>query len=188
MAKLSIGSIDKVLKDTNETIDVKWIGNVFTVRKLISLEEVKSFVDGVVELCFGDDGEYLPENKDFAIRLETIKKYADINIPVNKDKQYSVCYADGLVAAIICNVDCEQYSAILEAVDAKLDNIADAHTQYLYSSIADATTKIQLAMSKINEAMGSINSEDLQNAINAIKSGSIDEEKLVDAYFKAKNE
>ena len=94
------------------------------------------FTNSVVKSCFDQaDGSYLPEVKDFAIRSNIMERYANFTLPNNLEKQYDMVIRSGAVEMIMNYVNFSQFSELMKAIDAKVQNTADAHIQTFIKKI-----------------------------------------------------
>ena len=140
--KISINAFEEAVNSQyNPTEVVEWRGLKIVVKHALSLKENLTFVDSVVKSCFGkEDGAYMPEVKDFAVRSCIIEHYTNITLPSNLDKRYELLYGSDLLEAIMPNINQLQFNALMRAIESK--------TEYLAKSNIEASTRA------INEQIG----------------------------------
>ena len=97
--KISVNAFQKVMKETySPTYTFDWNGIEVTVNKTLSLKDMLEFVDDVVKSCFTEEtNRYLPEVKDFVIRVCILEKYANFTMPQNVENQYELVYCTDAV-------------------------------------------------------------------------------------------
>lgn len=101
---------------------ILWHGYATTVRMMLSLEEVTQFIDSVIDTYHISGGlaypdRFFPENIDFAFRVNTVMRYACIDLPEELEDQYAVMYATDLFDVVSSNVNQAQLKAIRQAID-----------------------------------------------------------------------
>lgn len=184
--KISISKMDEIMNTLppNEAY-IEWNGVEMAVNRYLSLEDMVQFVDSVVNSCFSsDDGAYMPEVKDFAIRVNIMARYANFRIPEKTSKQYDFAVQSGAVEAILKYIDKDQFNSILSAIDAKVNHI-------LASNVAVYTKKFDAVMSSfenlqntVESMFENINPSDIQKLSSALSDGTM-EQKIVSAYMDA---
>lgn len=188
MAKLTINKIEKVMKEMFiPEANVDWHGEQLTVKHVLSLEEMLTFTNSVINSCF-DNGEYIPQLKDFATKVATLLCYVDINLPDDPEKKYAICYKTDLVQTVLEHINLDQYSEMLNAIEYKLDNAAESNVQMVYRKADEAAEAMAKMVDEINAVFENIDPQDLKNVISAIGSGGVDEQKIVSAYINAQKD
>ena len=127
--KISINTFDKIMKDTYApTETVAWHGVDITIKKTLSLQEMMEFVEAVVQLCFEtESGKYIPEIRDFAIKLNTLTKYANFTMPHNITHQYQLIYCTDAFEKVLMNVNPQQFNEMCAAVDRRMAHESQAN-------------------------------------------------------------
>lgn len=120
--KVSVAAIEQAMKEqfNNDAKTVQWCGVEIEYKEVLSMVEMKAFVDGVVEACFDGEGDYIPEFKDWLIRTNTVQLYTNVRMPQNIEKQYDILYQTDLYEQIVGMVYHKQYEDIMKAIDDKL--------------------------------------------------------------------
>lgn len=171
----------------NDHVDIEWNGVSINITPTISFDNMIRFIINVIDGCFiGDEEMYVPEAKSFMIRVCTIAYYTNISLPQNINNKYKFAYDTDLFETILQHINDRQFKDILDAIEERI---------YVKTSSADAIAKKELASMqiKLNEFADNITAlfegvgkEDISNIIEAINNGSVDEDKLMDAYIKTK--
>lgn len=182
--KVSINAIENVMKTefANES-QAQWHGVDIVIRKAIGLQESIEFVHQVVNGCFSDnEGDYMPELKDFAIRACLIEKYTNIRLPESSAKMYDMLYKTDLCSFVCGYISAEQFTSMVDAINDKLDYMANAGIKKL-EQIAGAMDTLS---KEYEEMFAGITPEEIKAVTDATADG-VDEEKIVNALLKAKN-
>ena len=182
--KISITTLEKAMAaDYIPTATFEWRGVEITVNKTLSLEDMMVFVNNVTSLCFKEsDGTYLPEIKDCIIKSCIVELYTNLTLPSNISRKYDLLYRTDIVSAIVQHVNQVQLHDILEAIDCKIDNMAQANIEVTNRQIAELYTTFNSLQERIEGIFSGVTQEDLTNLVSAMSNGAIDEEKLVQAY------
>ncbi len=176
---VSVNAIEDVMKNEfhNETT-IQWHGVDIVVKKTISLQNAMEFVNQVVNGCFSDaDGDYMPELKDYAIRACMIEKYTNIRLPENTNTMYNMMYQTDLCEHVCAAIDKAQFTALVDAINEKLDFEANAAIKKI-TQLAEAMNTLTAEYEKM---FSNVTPEDIQAVTNAIANG-VDEKKLMQAY------
>ncbi len=181
--RVSISAIEKVIKENytpTETID--WHGVEITIKHSLSLEEMMKFVSLVINSCFSESGEYIPESKAFVIKNCVIESYTNIALPSNTSSRYDLIYKSDIVSIILPHIDMEQFNAISEAIDKKIENIARANVGLVNKKAVELFSSIENIQEQFSNLMSGVTAEDIARLARAISNSTLDEKKLVEAY------
>lgn len=114
----------------------------FTVKRRLSMDEFKAFVDNVCGCVVNPDIKtYCPEMKDYYIRIETIKNYTDLNV-IDESQWWNIVYGTPIYAMITGSdrrpvifegreyddnivIDTGQYECMLDAIEKKIEYYVD---------------------------------------------------------------
>lgn len=182
--KISVNAMDEIMKrfDTVETIE--WNGLQVVIKKNLSLEEMMTFANSVVKSCFDQaTGAYMPEVKDFAIRSNIMERYANFTLPSKVERQYDIVIRSGAVEEIMNHINFAQFSELMKAIDAKLQNAADANVQMVFRQFNDVVTSFESLQEKVGSLFAGVDAADIGKLINAMSEHGVSEEKVVQAYM-----
>lgn len=184
---VSVSAMDDIMKKTyiNEE-EVEWNGQHFVILRSLDMSGMLEFVDSVVRSCFDKDTkEYRPEAKDFAIRLNVIKRYANMNIPSNVDHQYTIAVCSGVVEMIMEHINRSQFNEMMRAIDAKMNNLASANIEMLYLKLENLLNMFDGLQNNVISVFDGITADDIKNIANAFANGNTPtEEGIVKAYIE----
>ena len=188
--KVSVNSLEKAVSEhaTNDLVEKEWGGISFVVKPLLSFKEMLTFVDGVVKSCFTPtDGTYIPEIKDFAIRCSIIEIYANLSMPSNVEKRYSIaCGCDDLIDTIMSCVNKRQFHAMIEAIDEKIEHTAEANISDITSRINDVYTSFAAIENQFADIFGNVNKDDIGKMVSSLTNGGFSENAIVKAIYEEK--
>lgn len=187
--KLSFDEIKKVIPADDENYaTADWKGIKFRIKTILSLEEMMGFVHGVVTSCFAEDtGEYLPEIKEFAIRCSVLEDYGNIELPDDLNEKYALVYGTGIVDCIASSVDSTQLEDILNAIDEKVEHIAQSNIEALNKKMAEVVAKFESLEANISNVFSAVDADTVTKVASAVASGTFDEKKLVQAFYHQTN-
>lgn len=183
--RISVNAMDEILKDYKNTETIQWNGIEVIITKNLSLEEMMAFADSVVKSCFDQaSGTYMPEIKDFAIRSNIMERYANFTLPSKVERQYDVVIRSGVVEEILRHINFAQFDELLKAIDAKLQNAADANVQMVFRKFDDVVTSFEGLQDKVGALFAGVDQADIGKLMSAISEHGVSEEKVVKAYME----
>lgn len=182
--KLSFDEIKNVIPANDENYaTVDWKGIKFRIKTILSLEEMMGFVHGVVTSCFAEDtGEYLPEIKEFAVRCAVLEDYGNIELPDDLNEKYALVCGTDIVDCIAGSVDSTQLEDILNAIDEKVEHIAQSNIEALNKKMAEVVAKFESLEANISKVFSAVDADTVTKVASAVASGAFDEKKLVQAF------
>lgn len=189
MKKVAVKTVEQVMKEIYEsTVAVDWHGYEILVKKNLDFYEMLTFVDKVVGACFRDDGSYMPEAEDFAIRACTIALYSNVNLPSDLAKEYDVLMISGIFDLILSAINRSQFDGMVMAINSKIESIVDAGIMDSRKKLESATASMVEMLGKVNALFDGVENSDLRNIAKALESGEISEEKIVETFLNSKHE
>lgn len=183
---VTVDAIEDVMKSEFANAEiVQWHGIDVEIKKSIDLHLAYEFVNQVVNSCFDeDDGGYIPEIKDFAIRACTVEKYTNITLPENVEKLYDLMYMTDIYDLVRDKINRKQLNALVRAVDDKIEYRTDSGIMVIRKAADD----VRALTKQFANLFGGVTPDDVQAITKAVIDGRLDEEKLVKAYAKVKAE
>lgn len=174
--------VEAVNKITEQTTEFEWNGMSIVVNRTLPMETMLEFVDYVVKTCFSDDGEYLPEVKDFAIKSCLLEMYANFDLPTDLATRYAVIYNSDIVDAVLNRIEGRQFGEIINAIEQKIANLAQANVQMVYAQMNRINDEFENLQNNIAALFTGVDQDDIKKLVNAISNGNIDEGKIVQAF------
>lgn len=170
----------------SDTITKKWNDVEVEIKQVLTPTEVSNFVMEVVLYCFaGEKQVYSPELKDIAIKLGIIKYYTGLAMPGTIDDEYvKLLYKYDIVDFVIKEINRQQFSAIIESIDDKIEYILDRTGTIVSSKLAELLETVVKAVENYAKNFEGIDGDKLADMVSAISGNKIDEEKIVAAVMK----
>lgn len=183
--RVSVSAMDEIMKGVENTETVQWKGMDVTINKTLFMDDMLNFVDSVVNSCFdAQTGEYRPEAKDFAMRVNIMTRYANFTLPErNIDHQYNIAVMSGAVEMIMEHINMAQFNQILSAIDAKIGHRASMNIQVLTKKFDDVITEFESLQDKIGSMFTGLSPDDLKKIAETLANGNFSEEKIVEAMM-----
>lgn len=182
--RISVNAMDEILNEYETTESIEWKGLDVAITKNLSLEDMLAFADSVVKSCFDQStGAYMPEVKDFAIRINVMERYANFTMPSKAERQYDVVMRSGAYEMILEHINMAQFYELMHAIDAKLQNAADANVQMVFRQFNDVVTSFESLQEKVGSLFAGVDAADIGKLINAMSEHGVSEEKVVQAYM-----
>lgn len=185
---VSINAFDKIEKDTYKgTESFEWHGVEVVVKKTLSIKEVLEFVNDVVKTCFSaDDGSYIPEVKDFAVKSCILEKYANFSLPTNIEHKYDLIYHTDAIDEVLRRVNGQQFNEIIASINAKISHLASANIEAINKQMNELYTAFDNLQKQLEAVFSGIDPSDLTKLVGALGDKGINEEKIVKAYINQK--
>ena len=182
--KISINTFDKIVAENyTPTENLQWHGVELAIKKTLTLKEVMTFVNTVVKGCFTtDDASYIPEVKDFFIKCCIVDMYTNLSLPDNSEHKYNLIYCSDIIESVLPHVNGQQFNEMCQAINDKLDNLAQANIEMVHRQMNDLYTAFDNLQKQFSGVFEGINADDVSKLVNAITDNKLDEEKLVKAY------
>ena len=182
--RISVNEMDEILSRYTNTEIVQWNGLEVQIMKSLSLEDMLAFADSVIKSCFDQDtGAYLPEVKDFIIRCNVIERYSNFSMPSKLERKYDMAVRSGAYEMILNHIDIAQFTELMRAIEAKLQNAADANVQMVFMKFNDVVSSFEVLQQKVDALFSGVDAADIGKLIGAISESGISEEKVVQAYI-----
>ena len=148
---------------------VEWHGIEMTIKRLLSLEEMLTFVNDVVSSCFEEKtGEYIPEIKDFAIRCSIMESYAGFVLPSDLSEKYSMIYNSDIVSFIVKHIDKNQFESILSSIDDKIEHQAQNNIEAINKQMNELIAGFSTIEQNLSNIFGNVDSDTISKIAGAI--------------------
>lgn len=125
--------MEKIKKITSEQLralntapshrTIMWHGIAVTLRPLLPIIEVTQFVNSVMDSCYDKEHDvFVPDMKDFAFRVNTVSRYACVELPSDISEQYSILYNTDIFDTVLSYINQAQIQAIKDAINTCMRN------------------------------------------------------------------
>ena len=173
---------------THKTI--KSCGQNIDVTTVLSLEVFDAFVSNAVDMLYNEAGEYIPNLKDFVIRICTVFAYTNVAFPKDFDEvvreMFELMYGTNFYDAVVKVIDQGQYNAFLDAIDESIEYRNNTNIDRVNRQIESLANGIETLGEQFAGMLGDVSEEDVKKLISAVENNQIDEEKLIRAYVEPK--
>lgn len=181
--KITVSAISDVKKATHTpSVTIEWNGLSIDIKTTMSLRDVISIVDAVVNSCFQEDGAYMPELKEFALRAEIVERMSNVSLPRDTEEKYSILYDTDIYKEIIKHINTTQYIDVVSAIDEKIAATLRDNTLAINRRIDEIVSEFEKLEELLSNGLKNISSEDMANLIKTLGSGEIDNNKIIDLY------
>lgn len=188
--KVSVSDLTEAMKPALQTDAVlKWNGIEIAVKRMIPFKEVLRLTGSVIKTVFdGENGLFVPEALDYALRVAVLEHYTNIRLPQNAEKLYEVAVGTDLYDRVCENVNAAQLKTIIAAVYGRVSYIKRANIEIAHKQIRDTDAALSALIDNLEGLFGGVSSEDLRAVVGAVANGGISEEKLVKAIMEEKKQ
>lgn len=182
--RISINALESTIdKNTNE-FDINFHDITVHITKTLSLQEMLEFVSSVVESCFMEDGEYLPEAFELAFRCNVLTRYANFTLPESTEKKYALAYASDAYCTVREYINHVQFDDIYTAAVDKIEHRKNMIICEQRRRVDELTSACSALIEKVGGMFADVNAEDIVNVVKAMGNSEIDEEAIVRAYLQ----
>ena len=183
--KVSVNDLEKVAKDQGggSAYVVTWNDIDVNIIRTLSLTSMLEFVNSVVESCFTDDGEYIPEIMDYAVRKNVLERYANFRLPVDVHKCYDLVYCTDAYDMVVKHIDSAQFEEIVRSIDEKIHFKVDTIVDTMRTQIQSIINAMNALQEQTKHMFDDMSADDLKKISSALEQSGLSEEKLVAAYL-----
>lgn len=186
--RITVTALREAMKGKfDNTVTDEWEGLSLTIKRTLSLDEMLTFVEKVVESCYDNDNVFAPERKDIAIRLSTVVLYSNITLPTTLEEQYDFIYRTNIYDFICDKINQNQYVTIMRAIHEKIDDINRMNAADVEARLAEVTSTIDNMQQQMNDIFAGIDADTISKLSSAIIQTQLDEEKLARALVDQRN-
>lgn len=188
--KISITQFENAVKENFPVVTTKqWFGIDITIKHTLSLTDILEFANDVVLSCFNDNGGFMPEVMDFAIRSNILTRYANFSLPDNLKKRYELIYNSDVVDFVCKHINMQQLQELTDAINRKIDYMCDTNVITIQKEMTKLLDAFESMQENTEKMFSGISTEDFSKLINTLtEHGSLDEKKIVDALMERKEE
>lgn len=171
---------------TDTVINTIKIGDVdVDIKYTIPMAEAFKFSNSVVDLCYSDkDSTYSPEIKDFAIRINLVSRYTNIELPESTEDKYMFLYATDVFDIVRREVNPRQLRSIIYGIDERIEYINDITNSAVHKEMISIINDMERLGTILKETFDSIDKDAINTMASAISSGQFDENKFATEVFR----
>jgi hypothetical protein len=183
--RISVNQLEKIVGENfKEIMEVQWGDIEISIRRSIPLSEVLAFCKEIVDNCFTDDGEFIPEVMDFVIKHGVLTRYANFRLPENLEKQYWLIYNTEAYEVVIAHINIDQLNEIVGAANRKIKHLCDSDVLAFRAKTRELVELFEGMQKQTENIFTDFSSDDIKTLMSAVdKTGTMSEEKIVEAYI-----
>ncbi len=186
--RISVNALERIFKEQKKDITtIEWQGETLEIKHTLGLADMLGFVNDIVESCFGEDDQYLPEVMDFAVKCGILTKYANLTLPKNLELRYDIIYNTDAVQTVYDSISTEQLSEIVESARRKIKCRRDTHISAVHQRLSEVATAFEEMKNNMDSLFSKVSGEEIGNFLETLTKSNLDEENVVKAYLKAKS-
>lgn len=171
---------------TKSTVTVKSCGQDIEVTPVISMSAFDNCVARIVDMLYDDDGNYVPNLKEFFIRIVLLFAYTNVRFPDDVGNVlsdlYELVYRTTFYNDVMKAASAEQVSEIRSAVDSIVEYHNQNNMDKVNKQISILSDGIENLGSQLVNVFGNLSDDDVKKLLSAIENNQIDEGKLMRAY------
>lgn len=176
-----------------ESFDIEVNGKSYhyVMKENVPCSSLLAAIRDAVDMCYAEDGTFLPEMEDFAIEYMILATLTDLELPASVDEAYPfIREIDGLPSAdadfiadgVRANL---AYRARMETArlsSAGADRVANTMEDTLrkFAVTADAITSL---IEQLGDMAKKADLSDIDDIVKAVAHGQLDEKKMVNAIL-----
>lgn len=186
MKNVSISQVEKVMKDMRiNEVTFNWHDVEITVKTQVSFTDLMAMVQSIAGSCFAvNNGEYVPQAKELALRSSVVENYSNVRLPDNLDRKYEILMATDLYESILERINPKQREQLFTSVDEKVSAMVDANIAQMQHRIDEQVKAMNDLFTQMQEIFSGVSADDIQKLTKALaEHGALDEEKMMNVYL-----
>ena len=189
MSKVPFETMREIINDRAVDVDtIEFYGAEIAVKRMIPYEDYCSAVNYIVECCYSeDDGEYMPEIREFATRVVIARYYTDLELPADAEELYAMMFKTDLMDLVYSRINESQLAELHRAVAKRCDVRNNANRAAFEKELRDALNEMEALAQGVAAVFDGLNESEMHGIVKALSSGKLDEEKLAAAVVNARN-
>lgn len=183
--RVSVNTLEKLAKENFEDQEtVQWLGVDIVIKHTIPLRDALQFTKDIVDVTFMDDGTFVPEISDFAVKSGMVEYYSNLTLPENLEKKYELIYKTSVSDVIYEHINQRQLDEIVNAANRKIKYLCDSDVIAMRARLNQMLAMFEDASNKMQDVFSGVSKDDMQKLVGAMGSGVLDEDKIVSAYLE----
>ena len=189
--KIGTNALELVAKKLHNEMDVQWEGIDIHITPTISMKSMIEFVEDVVDSCFRESGDYVPQIMDYAIQENIVTRYSNLALPNDLEKKYELLI-DTEIADFICqHINQSQFREILKSIDRKLRYLSDTDVQKVRMDIANLFDAFDRMQETVSASIAKLDMDSIAKLSQSFADGNFSTDAVVKAMadnIRAKDE
>ena len=185
---ISFEKIEEVMNDHFPLTDsIDWHNIEIEFMSCIPFAAASKLIQDVADACFTDDGDYMPEVMNFALRAGVIGLYTNIELPTDADAMNRLLFGTDLWDRVTLVIDEAQLGMIEQSINRRIKARLDTNKAEFERGVRQVLDGMAQLADQMNGLFDGVSNDDLKNMITAIGENGIDEGKLVQAVVAEQN-
>lgn len=182
--RVSINKLEKYVDDCAMEFIPVTLGELeFVVKPKLKLKEVMEFVRSVSNSCLSEESsDYIPEARDFSIRVNAFEYYTNLSLPSDINKKYDFVYGSDIFDIILENIDMSQFNQIMKSIDERIRYAVGMRISDVHREVNEMYAVLENLQAQFEDMFKGINPDELSGFINSVSGMNITEEGLVNAF------
>ena len=186
--RISVEAMNEIINDRFPNVEtVDYYGEELVINHTIPFDIFCIIVRNAVNGCFNSNGEYMPENLDFVIRLCVIDAYTNVDLPEDVNDRHYLVYRTDLYNTVLQFINRYQFDCMTNAIREAISVRNNANQALFDRKIGAAIDQINQLGEQFNQIFSGITEEDIKAFIDAVGDDGIDEGKIVKAVVEEQN-
>ena len=182
--RISINALERIAKEQAPgIITEQWYDIEVSIKPFLPLMEMLEFSMEIVDTCFLDDGDFMPEVMDFIVKSGVLTHYANFTLPDSISKQYWLVYNTDAVDMVMRHINVAQLQEIVDSANRKIAYICNSESATIRAKMDEFLESVGAMQEQTEDVFGGLSQEDVGALLSAVQSsGELSEEKIVEAY------
>lgn len=147
--------------------DFLWYGDrSIAVKKVISFRDMMRLVRTVADSCFDDDGEYMPEVKDFCYQSLMVEYYSNVKLPEDIEERNELIYGTNLSDMIIARVSNVQHWAIEAAIEERINHRKNVNMRKVEQDAEYIVGEMSRLYEGVEKMLDAVDPDELKNLLS----------------------
>jgi hypothetical protein len=185
--RISVNALERIAKSqSKDTTVMEWNGVEIHIKHFLPLKDVIGFCDDAASLCFTDDGRYIPEILDFAVRVGVLSRYANFAMPDNIEARYWLVYNTDAYETVLEHVNSVQLNNMVASIEMRVEYECDSNISLFQSKMTkllESFDAMQKSTKSLFEGFSQESLDAIVAAAETMQDGVVNEEKIVNAYM-----
>lgn len=169
-------------------VSVDWYGKKLEIMKVIPYPVMLNSVRHIVAASFDEDGNYDAAAFEIALMGCIVSAYTNVYVPANVDEANWLLYGSDLVDIVYKTADADQLMDIRVAAESEIEHLLNTNAKMVNAAAEKIVTAVNEFSGAFSGLFDGVSQEDITNLMSAFANGSIDEEKIMNAYIKHKEQ
>ena len=179
-------NISKELVNFEKTT-IEWNGAQLEINKHLSVDVLLVMIQKIIQGCFTENGEYIPEAKRYAFEEIIIAGYTNAVLPDEAIDRCAILDTTDLYATVVEYIDSNQLDYISDSVDEYIAMRRFDRREVITKEMNDMYLSMKNLMEIMENTIGGLDKEQFNSLVDLIGNSKLDEEKIVKAVAEERS-